>query len=146
MARAMGNMKPRMRFWAVTIIFILWGLAGAFACYGDLTISAAQLALLPTDQRDAYTAMPDFAKVAYIIAVGGGLVGSILLLLRWPSARIAYIVSLVGIIIQFGWFFIPYQGMAKAGASSAIFPAFICAMGVFQIWFTAFEKRSRWLT
>ena len=82
------------------------------------------MAALPAAQRDAFIAMPGFAKAAYVLAVGAGLIGGVLLFLRKRPARIAFIVSLVGIVVQFDWVFGPYQGLAKLGPSAVAFPAF----------------------
>ena len=132
-------------FKIAAVVAILWGLAGVYACYSQLSLSAEQMAALPAEQRDAFIAMPGFIKGAYAIAVGAGLVGGVLLLMRKAPARIAFIVSLVGVVLQFGWVFGPYQGLAKLGASAMVFPAFIAAVGVAEFYLSVLALKRRWI-
>ena len=132
-------------FWLVAILFLLWGLAGGFACYMQLTMTPEDLAKLPATQQDAWAAMTPLPKIAYVVAVSAGLLGAILLLMRSALARLLFMLSLIGVVIQFGWFFGPYAGLQKLGASSAAFPAFIVAMALIEIWFTGFCAKRGWL-
>lgn len=130
-------------FWAVSVIFLLWGAAGVFFCYSQLTMTAEQMAQLPPAQRDAFLAMPTAIKGAYIVAVGAGLLGSILLLARKLSARPLFILSLIAVIVQFGWVFAIYTGKLEPNAWGL--PAFIVLMAVLQIWFAGVAARRGWL-
>lgn len=140
-----GSNTPPLWFKIAAVVAILWGLAGVYACYSQLSMSAAQLAALPAAQSDAFTAMPVFVKGAYVVAVAGGLIGGILLLMRKAPAQIAFIVSLIGVVVQFGWVFGVYQGASKLGPSSMAFPAFIAAVGVAQIWLAGLAFKRGWL-
>lgn len=132
-------------FWIVVAVFILWNMTGCWACYSQMTITPEKLAKLPEAQQDAWAAMPGFAKLAYIVAVGAGLAGAVLLAARMGVAHWAFVVSLIAVVIQFGWFFGPYRGGQKLGWSSAGFPLFIAAMCVVEIWFTCFAAGKGWI-
>ncbi len=132
-------------YWIVSAILLVWNLIGCAACYGQMTITPEKFAELPAGQRDAWTAMPTAARAAYVFAVGAGLLGVIALLLRSLVAGPLFIASLVGVIVQFGWFFVVYKGMAKAGPSSAAFPAFIAAVALGEIAFACAAKSHGWL-
>jgi hypothetical protein len=132
-------------YWIVAGILTLWNAIGCFACYSQLTISAEKLAKLPDQQREAWATMPGFAKAAYVVAVVAGLAGAILLLLQNALALPLSILSLVGIVVQFGWFFLGYGGWKKHGASGAAFPAFIALVAIGQIAFTCCSKAQGWL-
>jgi hypothetical protein len=118
---------------------------GCWACYSQMTITPAKLAKLPAAQQDAWTAMPGVAKLAYIVAVIAGLAGATLLAARMDAARWAFVVSLIAVVIQFGWFFGPYRGGQKLGWSSAGFPLFIATMCVVEIWFVCFAAGKGWM-
>lgn len=144
MAEAQTIRSP-LWFKIVAALVILWGLAGVFACYGQLTLTTAQLAALPAAQRDAFIAMPLVARIAYVVAAGGGLVGGLLLILRRPVARIAFIASLIGVIVQFSWVFGSYQGLAKMGPLALAFPAFIAIVCIAEIWLADMAAKRGWL-
>ncbi|MET0375768.1 MAG: hypothetical protein ABW128_16115 [Rhizorhabdus sp.] len=132
-------------YWIVSAILLIWNMIGCGACYGQMAMSAERIAALPEGQRDAWIAMPKPAKVAYIVAVSAGLLGAIALLLRSVAAGPLFIASLIGVIVQFGWFFIVYKGMSRLGASSAAFPGFIALVAIGQIAFACSAKAHGWL-
>ena len=132
-------------YWVVSGILLVWNLIGCGACFSQMAMPPEKIATLPEAQRDAWLAMPAVAKAAYAVAVGTGLLGAIALLLRSLAAGPLFIASLVGVIIQFGWFFVVYKGAAKLGLSSAAFPGFIAIVCLGQIAFTCCAKAQGWL-
>lgn len=132
-------------YWVVSAVLLVWNLIGCGACYSQMTASPAKIAQLPDAQREAWLAMPATARTAYVVAVGAGLLGVIALLFKSLAAGPLFIASLVGIIVQFGWFFVVHKGMAKAGSSSAAFPAFIALVAVGEIAFACAAKTQGWL-
>ena len=133
-------------YWFVSAILLIWNLIGCGACYSQMTASAEKITKLPEGQREAWIAMPMTARIAYGVAVGAGLLGVIALLFQSLIAGPLFIASLVGIIVQFGWFFVVYKGMAKAGPSSAAFPAFIALVTLGEIAFACAAKAQGWLS
>ena len=132
-------------YWVVSAILLIWNIIGCAACYSQMTASPQKLATLPEGQREAWIEMPAAARIAYIVAVGTGLLGVIALLFRNPVAGPLFIVSLVGIIVQFGWFFGVFKGASKLGGSSAAFPGFIALVALGQIAFASCAKAQGWL-
>jgi hypothetical protein len=132
-------------YWVISAILLIWNMIGCAACYSQMTASPEKLARLPEGQREAWTEMPAVAKVAYGVAVSTGLLGVIALLFRSLAAGPLFIASLVGIIVQFGWFFVVFRGASKFGASSAAFPGFIALVALAQIAFACYAKTQGWL-
>lgn len=127
-------------YWIVSTILLIWNAFGCFACFSQLTASADKIAKLPDDQRDAWLAMPISTKVAYVVAVATGLLGSVALLCRCLAAGPLFIASLVGVIVQFGWFFVVYRAGGRFGAAAFAFPAFITFVAILQIAFACWAK------
>ena len=132
-------------YWIVSAILLVWNLIGCGACYSQLTASSEKLAKLPAEQQEVWSQMPPFARIAYVVAVGAGLLGVIALLLRSLIAGPLFIASLIALIVQFGWFVAVYKGMAKLGPSSIAFPAFIVLVALGQIAFACAAKGQGWL-
>lgn len=127
-------------YWVVSGILLLWNAIGCFACFSQMTASPDKIAQLPAGQRDAWLAMPVTAKAAYVVAVAAGLLGAVALLLRCAAAGPLFVASLLGVIVQFGWFFVVYRGASRLGASSIAFPGFIAVIAVAQIGFACCAK------
>ena len=83
--------------------------------------------------------------IVYALATWGGLLGGIALLLRRRLALALFVISLIAVIIQFGWVFGATDILTVKGAWTAIFPLFILAIALFQIWFANNAAKRGWL-
>lgn len=106
--------KPPLWFTLLATIALLWNAAGLLAVIADLRLSAADIAALPLEQQVLYAARPLWSVVASVVAVAGGTLGCLCLLLhkRWALALLY--ASLVGVLVQdIGIFLV--AGAAKSG-------------------------------
>lgn len=133
-------------YWVVGVVLLLWGAAGIFAFYSQLTTPYEQMvAEMGKLAADCIKGMPTWLWWAYGIAVYSGILGTIALLLRRAWAQPLYLVSLVAVIVQFGHSFLIAKIHLLMGWSAAIFPAFIILIAVFQLWFANSAKKKGWL-
>lgn len=138
--------KPANWFWIVAILLTLWGAMGVLAFYMDITSSPESLAQLPDYDRQLLAARPAWQIWAYGLAVWGGLLGSVALLLKRKLASPLYIASLVGMVLSMGPMLFGTDIIAVKGfLAAAGFPIVIVAIGVFQIWFARYARRRGWL-
>ena len=62
------------------------------------------------------------------------------------SARVLFWVSLIAVIVQFGYVFAKTDLIAHEGAAKVVpFPIVIALIGVFAIWFSGFAARKGWI-
>lgn len=69
----------------------------------------------------------------YALATLAALGGAVGLWMRSRHAVTLYVLSLVGVIIQFGYVFLATDLLARKGATAMLFPAFILVMAIVQI-------------
>lgn len=138
--------KPPSWYWVVAVLAVLWECMGCFAYLSQVTMSPADMATLPAAQRDAWLAMPSWLYGVYAIAVWIGLAGGIALLLRRRIARSLFAVSLVAIVVQFGWTFTqtPILKTMSFGEAAG-FPIFIFVIGAALLWFSGLAIKRGWL-
>ncbi|MBX9859597.1 MAG: hypothetical protein K2Y20_08420 [Sphingomonas sp.] len=137
--------KPPIWFWIVSVLFLLWACVGLFAFYSQVLDAAAIAALDPYD-RHMLTSMPLWLRAVYGIATVAAALGGVLLLARSALARLVYLVSLVSIIVQFGYTLGATDLIAVKGfVVAAAFPIFIIVMGVVQLWFARLATGRGWL-
>ena len=86
-------------FWIAAVAALLFELLGCFMFYAQITVDPGTL---PIDQRAMWDASPPWISVAYGIAVGVGLIGAVLLLMRRRLAEPVLLISLVAVAVQFG--------------------------------------------
>ena len=73
------------------------------------------------------------------------MLGGLALLLRDKRASLLFWISLVAIIVMFGYAFGATDLVAHKGLGKVLpFPLFIAAVGAFSIWFAGFGARRGW--
>lgn len=95
-----GSIKPPTWFMVVAVIALVWNLLGVFAYLGEAFITPEMLEALPDEQRDMIENRPAWATAAYALAVWGGFLGCLLLVLKRKLAQMILIVSLLGVLVQ----------------------------------------------
>ena len=98
--------KPTTAFWVIAVVALISNLMGVMAYLGQAYMTDEALAALPEAERAINENYPAWATAAFAIAVFGGAIGCILLLLRKKMATTLFIVSLIGILVQMIYNFI----------------------------------------
>jgi hypothetical protein len=102
MQQAVSARAPA-HLWIVGILSLLWN---AFGCY-DYTMTnlknAAWLAQMTPDQVAYMDSLPGWLTGFWAIGVWGGLLGSILLLIRSRYAVWAFALSFIGALVGLGY-------------------------------------------
>lgn len=138
--------KPPTWYWVVAVIAVLWACMGCASYLHEVMMSPADLAALPAAQQQVWKEMPNWLFGVFAIAVWVGLAGAVALLLRRRIARSLYIVSLLAVIVQFGWIFTQTSIFsAMSFGEAAGFPIVIAVAGVVLIWFSGYATRQGWL-
>lgn len=137
--------KPPPWFYVAAVILILWECIGCYAYVSQVSMTAADMAQLPAAQQEIWKMTPSWVTSAYALAVWIGLAGGIALLLRRRIARSLFVVSLIAVVVQFGWTFVATPILTTIGPSAAAFPVFIIAVGAMAVWFSGKAIQNGWL-
>ena len=119
---------------------LLWNLLGLMAFVMQVSMTPEQVAALPAADRAVHDAMPAWITAAFAVAVGGGVLGSIGLLLRQSWAVAAFAVSLLALVAQVAGGYLLTPIWQATGAAGAVLPALLLVIGV------ALLRHSRRLT
>jgi ribose/xylose/arabinose/galactoside ABC-type transport system permease subunit len=121
---------PR-HLWVVGIIALLWNAIGAFDYLMTQTRNPSYMSAFPPEQLAWFYGLPAWVVAAWATAVWGGVLGSLLLLLRKRLAVPVFLVSLVAMVIT------TFQNWVLANAAeifpdafSRVFTALIFAIAV----------------
>lgn len=117
-------------FKVVAVLALLWNLLGCLAFFADLSLSPDDIAKLPEAQQALYAARPAWAVAATALAVFGGALGSIGLLLRRKWAFPVLVLSLVGILVQDFGLFVLADGASLAGPVAVVLQGLVLAIGI----------------
>jgi hypothetical protein len=96
----------------------------------QVSMSPEQVAALPAADRAVYDATPSWLTAAFALAVGGGVIGSVGLLLRQRWAVTAFTVSLLALVIQIAGGYLMTPLWQATGVAGAVLPALLLAIGV----------------
>jgi len=96
---AAGNTRTPWHLWVIGAVAVLWNSMGAFDYLMTTTKNAAYTAGFPPEKLEFAYSLPSWAVAAWAIAVWGGLLGSVLLLLRRRAAVWAFLASFVAMVI-----------------------------------------------
>ena len=117
-------------FVVVAVVALLWNLLGCVAFIADLRLSQADIAAFSPAQQALYNARTAWATAATGVAVIGGALGCIGLLLRRKWAFAVLALSLAGIVIQDFGLFVLADGARLAGSTAMVLQAIVLVVGI----------------
>ncbi len=135
----------RWSFWAIGAVTLIWNVMGVINFL--VQMNAHALASFPESHRAIVEGRPAWATGAFAIAVFGGALGCLLLLLRKPAAYYLFIASLLGVVVQL----IHTLGIASSTIGFSPFeistiilmPLVVAA---FLTWYSKWAERKGWIS
>ncbi|MFK7951345.1 MAG: hypothetical protein AB8B73_00760 [Ekhidna sp.] len=138
--------KPPIWFWVVSVLALLWNLMGVYAYLDQAFASNDVLGEIASAAKNLINPTPAWVTAAFATAVFAGAIGSLLLLLRKGLAEIMFLVSMVAVFIQNGYYaFLTDQDMdAGPGGLPMVIMVIGFAIGLF--FFAKKAKSSGWIS
>lgn len=127
-------------FWAIVVVGLLFNLMGCANFLSQMSVD--RVASMPEAYRAIVESRPAWATGAFAIAVFGGVLGGILLLLRKSSAYYALVASLVGAVGAQ----IPFLGMAGLPVEAVAGGMMQLIVGAFLVWYAKWAERRGWVS
>ncbi|MCK5466915.1 MAG: hypothetical protein KAI99_00345 [Cyclobacteriaceae bacterium] len=137
--------KPNTSFWIIGVLALLWNLSGMMTFFMEVFITPEALAALPEAERALYETSPAWMKVVFAIAVFGGTLGCIFLLIRKTLAIQLFIISLAAVLIQMLYYLTMTKAVEVYGLESFIMPLIVIAIAVFLVWYSKNTKAKGWI-
>lgn len=138
-----NQVKPPVWYWIVSVIAVLWNASGVMNYLMQAFNKEAVIAAQPPEMQPYFENVPAWATAGFAIAVFGGLLGSVLLLLRRGPVQLLFIVSLLGVFLQNTyWMFL--SGIPKTAGLLAL-PIIVIIVGILLILFSKRAKSAGWI-
>nr|WP_299488985.1 hypothetical protein [uncultured Allomuricauda sp.] len=138
--------KPPVWFWVVSVLALIWNIIGVMSYLAQAYTSIEDLESMTQAQRELFEAQPAWVTGAFAIAVFGGTLGCIALLLRKKWAKPVLIVSLLGVLAQFVYGLFLSNTIEVYGNQAIIFPIIIIVVGVLLVLLAKKGIQKGWLT
>ncbi len=138
--------RPPTWFWIVAILGLLWeafGVATYLMHVGVLPMNTGAMSAAEVQLNES---MPSWATAAYAVAVFAGLIGALGLVLRKGWSRTLLFLSLLALLVQFGWWLLMSGAMEVIGPSMIAMPAVVIVVGVVLVFVANLAGKRGWLT
>ncbi len=140
-ASAIGDVPPTW-FWVVSGLGLVWNLIGVMAFVGQMTMD---LSTLSAAEQAFYESTPAWATVAFAVAVFGGVLGCVGLLLRKGWALAMLVACLLGIVVQVGHSIFIGDGIEVFGPAGLILPLVTFGIAAALAWFARYSGQQGWI-
>ncbi len=131
-------------FWAIGAVALIWNVMGVINFFVQMNADA--LAAMPEAHRAIVEGRPAWATGGFAIAVFGGALGCLLLLLGKSAAYYLFIGSLLGVIVQL----IHTLGVASSTIDFSPFDILMIILmplvaAAFLIWYSKWAQSKGWI-
>jgi len=134
--------KTPIHLWIVGIVSLLWNMVGAYDYLMTQTKNESYMAQFEQAQLDYFYGFPIWVEATWALAIWGGVLGSILLLVRKSLAVPVFMVSFAAMVITAIYNFGLSNGMEVMGTGGFVFTVviFFVALG---LWLYSRAMRAR---
>lgn len=138
--------KPTTLFWVIGIMALIWNAMGVMAYISQAYMTDEMKAALPEAERALYENVPSWVTAAFAIAVFGGVLGAILLLMKKKLAKVVFLISLIGIVAQMSYNFFMSKAAEVYGPGGMVMPIMVIIIGVFLLQYAKKSETNGWLS
>ncbi|KRP28393.1 hypothetical protein [Polaribacter sp.] len=126
--------KPTTSFWVIGVLALLWNALGVMAYLGQKLMTDEMKAMIPAEQLEIIENTPAWATAAFATAVWFGFIACIVLLMRKKLAKVLFMISLIGVLVQLVYNFFMTNAIEVYGTDSLIQALVTVSVGLFMIW------------
>lgn len=136
--------RPTRGYWITSWLALVWNLIGVAAYLMTVTMSHDALAAMPAGERALYES-PNWVTSSYAIAVWGGTIASVGLLLTKAWSVPLFVLSLVAIVLQMTYWLFFTAALQVKGMSAAAMPLIVVVIGVYLVVYARAARRKGWI-
>ncbi|MFZ4732682.1 MAG: hypothetical protein ACOYK7_09125 [Pirellulales bacterium] len=137
--------RPPVWFTAVVAVALAWNIIGLLAVVSDLLVSAPEITAPAAQQQAIPAARPLWSVAASVVAVVGGTLGCLALLLRRRESLVLLAASLVGVVLQDIGIFVVAGVGPGVGPVPFILQSLVLAIAVGLVFLARHATRRGWL-
>jgi len=133
------HIKPHWSFWVICIVGLIWNLMGSINFIMQMTPD--MLDNYPEAARSLISSRPQWATIAFAIAVFVGVLAEVLLLLKKATAYYLFIASFLGVIVVNIHTF-----LASSAIDIWVGSLMSLVIAAFLIWYSKLVTRKGWIS
>lgn len=134
-------------FRLVAVLALAWNLIGLAMFWMQMNMTPEQLAELTEGQRKVNALMPQWLWWIDGIAVGTGVIASILLIMRKKLSVAFFMISLIAIVVLFSSGMVITDMIQNVGATEALtMPITVTVIAIALLWYARRANAKGWLS
>lgn len=133
--------KPHPSFWLISIFMLLWNILGSINFF--VQMNPEMVASYREVEKLLILGRPLWVTIGFAVAVFGGALGCLLLLLKKEAALYLFIASLLGVIDTVIYSLSLNITFSMGEIIGIVFMPI--AVAGFLIWYTMYVKRKGWI-
>lgn len=133
-------------FLPISIVALLWNLMGCAAYLSDVMLTPEDVAAMTEAQQELYAARPAWAVSATAIAVWGGALGCVGLIMRRRWSTVVLMASLAGVVVQDLALFGLTDAAAAAGPVALILQGVVLLVAIGLVVLSRRASAEGWLS
>lgn len=133
--------KTPWHLWVIGILALPWNAMGAFDYLMTQTQSEWYMGQFTPEQLDFFYGFPAWLVAFWAIAVWGGVLGAILLLMRKKAAAPVLLVSFLCMLVTAIRNYVFADGIEAMGSFGAIFSVVIFVVSLFLVFYSKAMKK-----
>jgi hypothetical protein len=134
--------KTPWHLWVVGVLSLLWNAMGAYDYLMTQTQNEAYMGRFPQEQLDFFYGFPTWLVAFWALAVWGGVLGSVLLLLKKKLAAPVFLVSFVCMVVTTVRNYVFADGLEVTGGFAAVFSAVIFVVALLLVFYANAMKKN----
>jgi len=119
--QAIANGRTPWHLWVVGVLAVLWNAMGAFDYMMTETRNEGYMSKFTPEQLEFFYGFPAWVVAFWAIAVWGGVLGAVLLLLKKKLAAEVFLVSFLAMVVTTIHNFVLSNGLEAMGDPFAVF-------------------------
>lgn len=140
-----SNTKPPVWFWIISVIALIWNAMGVMQYLAQAYSTDSFKEQYTTEQLEMISNVPAWATAAFALAVFGGLLGALFLLLRKKIAYVFFLISFIAIIVQSYHNFVVVDSIQIMGSVAVIMSAIIAGAAILFLWYSRYSIKKGWI-
>tara|TARA_R110000737_G_scaffold49733_5_gene70643 strand:+ start:6188 stop:6637 length:450 start_codon:yes stop_codon:yes gene_type:complete len=133
-------------FNVAAILALVWNLLGVVAFVSHMMMTPEMIVQLPVAEQDLYANVPFWATAAFAIAVFGGALGSLALLMKKSICYPLFIASFIAVVVQMFHSFFISNSAEVYGPGSMIMPIMVLVITLVLVRFSAKGNSNNWFS
>lgn len=129
--QAATTLRTPWHFWLVGILALLWNAMGAYDYLMTETRNEGYMSRFTPEQLEYFYNFPAWVVAFWAIAVWGGVLGAIFLLLRKRYAVGTFLVSFLAMVVTMIQNYVLSEGLEVTGGTGLVFSVVIFVVALF---------------